>query len=140
MELPDTVTKEYMQENAVFADALNHPIYGGRQIVDPDFLLELDTTELTSPFGDTDVYGKQTVETVQKYRDILKSAVIMQGLKAAYILLRIEDQTNTRTEYPVRCASVRRVGRRHCGKVPQRRARDSKAEQVRVLFGLLQER
>ena len=102
MGLSDTVTKEYMRENTIFADAFNYLIYGGKRVVDPNLLQELDTTEIALPFGDEDAYGKQTVEAVQKYRDVLKSAVIMQDNKAAYILLGIENQTDVHYAMPVR--------------------------------------
>ena len=32
----DIVTKEYMRENAIFADAFNYLIYGGKKVIDPD--------------------------------------------------------------------------------------------------------
>ena len=35
MGLADTVTKAYMKENTVFADAFNYLIYGGKAVVDP---------------------------------------------------------------------------------------------------------
>ena len=34
----DTITKAYIRENAVFADAFNYLIYGGRQVVNPEEL------------------------------------------------------------------------------------------------------
>ena len=46
MGLADTVTKAYMKENTVFADAFNYLIYGGKAVVDPAQLQELDTTEI----------------------------------------------------------------------------------------------
>lgn len=45
MGLADTVTKAYMKENTVFADAFNYLIYGGKTVVNPTQLKELDTTE-----------------------------------------------------------------------------------------------
>ena len=35
MGLADTVTKAYMKENTVFADAFNYLIYGGKAVVNP---------------------------------------------------------------------------------------------------------
>ena len=35
MGLADTVTKAYMKENTVFADAFNYLIYGGKTVVNP---------------------------------------------------------------------------------------------------------
>lgn len=97
MGTADTVTKAYMRENAIFADAFNYMIYGGRRVIDPNSLKELDTTEIALPFGDD-----KTDEAVQKYRDILKSAVIKEDKDAAYVLLGIENQTDIHYAMPVR--------------------------------------
>lgn len=97
MGAADTVTKAYMRENTIFADAFNYLIYGGRQVIDPNGLKELDTTEIALPFGDD-----KTDEAVQKYRDILKSAVIKEDKDAAYVLLGIENQTDIHYAMPVR--------------------------------------
>ena len=102
MGLADTVTKAYMKENTVFADAFNYLIYGGKTVVDPALLQELDTTEIVLPFGAQDENGSQPEDAVQKYRDVLKSAVIKQDGEAAYILLGIENQTDIHYAMPVR--------------------------------------
>lgn len=47
----DTITKDYMKNNSVFADAFNFYVYGGRQVIRPENLRELDTTEFAVPFG-----------------------------------------------------------------------------------------
>lgn len=97
MGAADTVTKAYMRENVVFADAFNYLIYDGEPVIEPEKLKELDATEIAAPFGNGD-----TEEAVQKYRDILKSAVIMQDEKASYVLLGIENQTDIHYAMPVR--------------------------------------
>lgn len=97
MGAADTVTKAYMRKNSIFADAFNYLLYDGKRIIDPDSLNELDTTEIALPFGDN-----STDETVQKYRDILKSAVVKQDEKIAYVLLGIENQTDIHYAMPVR--------------------------------------
>ena len=102
MGLADTVTKAYMKENTVFADAFNYLIYGGKTVVNPTQLKELDTTEIALPFGAQDENGNQPDDAVQKYRDVLKSAVIKQDGEAAYILLGIENQTDIHYAMPVR--------------------------------------
>ena len=86
MGAADTVTKAYMKENTVFADAFNYLLYRGRAVVDPAQLQELDTTEIALPFGAQDEDGKPQEDAVQKYRDVLKSAVIKEDGEAAYIL------------------------------------------------------
>ena len=98
----DTVTKAYMKENTVFADAFNYLIYDGEAVVDPAQLKELDTTEIALPFGVPDESGNPQEEAVQKYRDVLKSAVVKQDEEAAYILLGIENQTDIHYAMPVR--------------------------------------
>ena len=49
MGVADAITKEYMRGSKVFSDAFNYFIYGGEQVVDPEFLHELDTTEIGIP-------------------------------------------------------------------------------------------
>lgn len=90
----DTVTKAYMRKNNIFADAFNYLIYEGKTVVEPERLREVDTTEIALPFGPQE--NGQSNDLVQKYRDILKSAVVMQEDEAAYILLGIENQTDIR--------------------------------------------
>lgn len=97
----DTVTKAYMSNNSVFADAFNYLIYGGKTVVDPEKLHELDTTEIALPFVQEE-NGTRKEEAVQKYRDVLKSAVIKRDNEAAYILLGIENQTDIHYAMPVR--------------------------------------
>ena len=128
----DIVTKEYMRENAVFADAFNYLIYNGKKVIDPAKLKEIDPTEIALPFGDEEKAGEdkkgkvqetewssvkngsvrkktagragKKTDAVQKYRDILKSAVIKQDEKMSYVLLGIENQTDVHYAMPVRNA------------------------------------
>lgn len=98
----DTVTKAYMRKNNIFADAFNYLIYEGKPVVDLEQLRELDTTEIALPFGSQEKENGQSDDLVQKYRDILKSAVVMQEDEVAYILLGIENQTDIHYAMPVR--------------------------------------
>ena len=101
MGMADTVTKEYIRSNEVFADAFNYLIYDGEQVVKPALLQELDTTEIAIPFA-LDEKENPAEDVVQKYRDVLKSAVIMQDAEASYILLGVENQTEIHYAMPVR--------------------------------------
>ena len=67
----------------MFADAFNYLLYDGRAVIDPHDLKEIDPTEIALPFGvrDGKENRKQKEETVQKYRDLLKNAVIMEDGK-----------------------------------------------------------
>lgn len=98
----DTVTKAYMRNNNIFADAFNFLIYKGEHIVNPEKLREVDITELALPFGSSNETENVSDGSVQKYRDILKSAVIMQEDDVSYILLGIENQTDIHYAMPVR--------------------------------------
>ena len=100
MGMAVTVTKAYMRKYNIFADAFNYLIYEGKPVVDPERLREVDTTEIALPFGPQE--NGQSNDLVQKYRDILKSAVVMQEDEAAYILLGIENQTDIHYAMPVR--------------------------------------
>ena len=91
----DTVTKKYMKNPAVFADAFNKFLYHGRQVIKPETLTELDTTEIALPFGKDGA----TVPS-QKYRDVLKLA--MTDGSAAYCLLGIENQSSLHFAMPVK--------------------------------------
>ena len=101
MGMADTVTKEYMRSNKVFADAFNYLIYDGEQVVKSALLQELDTTEIAIPFA-LDENENSAEDVVQKYRDVLKSAVIMQDAEVSYILLGVENQTEIHYAMPVR--------------------------------------
>lgn len=99
MSKKDTVTKTFMRENTVFADAFNYLIFNGKKVIQPERLQELDTTELVQLIAK----GKNNKnESVQKYRDILKATVIMEDENADYLLLGIENQTEIHYAMPVR--------------------------------------
>ena len=96
MRQKDTETKAYMRENKVFADAFNYLIYNGRKEIKPENLKELDTTELVHLVASE---KNQKKETVQKYRDILKSAVIMQDQSATIWYL----ESKIRVKFTMQC-------------------------------------
>ncbi len=91
MGLADTTTKVYTRENSVFADAFNFLLYGGKQIIKPEALQEQDMTEIVIPFDSERNIGKAAKDVTEKYRDVLKTAVVMQDSEMAYILLGIEN-------------------------------------------------
>ena len=93
----DTVTKEYMQDKALFADIFNYYLHGGKQVIKPKQLKPLDTTALSLPYGDDD----KTVP-IQKYRDVLKMVTAMSDGHAAYLVLGIENQSQIHYAMPVK--------------------------------------
>ena len=138
MGTADIVTKEYMRENTVFADAFNYLIYNGEKVIDPANLKEIDPTEIALPFDDEEIAGKEKdgedkkrkvqgttewsslknepvrkktagrsgkkTDAVQRYRDLLKSAVVKQDERTSYVLLGVENQTDVHYAMPVRNA------------------------------------
>lgn len=90
MGVKDTVTAKYMRQNEIFADAFNYFVYGGEQVIHPKSLKELDTREITVPYGGE----KGASQPVQKTRDVIKSVVAMMDKSTAYLLLAIENQSN----------------------------------------------
>ena len=101
MGMADAVTKQYMKENTVFADAFNFLLYNGENVILPQTLRELDTTEVVIPFT-VDDKGKKQAQAVQKYRYILKMTTVMTDDKAAYVLFGVEAQTDIHYAMPVR--------------------------------------
>jgi hypothetical protein len=97
----DVVTKEFMRNNEVFADAVNYCIFNGQNIVKPEDLHELDTAEALFVVGE-DVTGKEIKEGVQKYRDILKHCIIKKSSKQTYVIVGVENQTEINYAMPVK--------------------------------------
>ena len=77
----DTEGKQYLSNPVFFADAFNYLLYDGEQVIKPEELQELDTTELTVP------YGNNARAPVQKYRDLLKMWNAMMDENAIYVIL-----------------------------------------------------
>ena len=93
----DTISKKYMSDNVKFADAFNFYLYSGKQIINPDDLIERDTTEIALPYK-----NREETYTVEKYRDLLKKSVIKSDDKFIYLLLGIENQSEIHYAMPVR--------------------------------------
>ena len=78
----DMETKEYVKRPEVFADLFNHLLYDGKLVIVPEKLVEMDTTELSMPYGDS-----STVFPSQRYRDNPQNTVVMEDEDAAYALI-----------------------------------------------------
>ena len=73
----------------------NKFLYHGKQVIRPESLTEMDTTEIAVPYGD----GKAGLPT-QKYRDVLK--LMMTDGNVAYCILGCEDQSAIHYAMPVK--------------------------------------
>ena len=72
-------------------------MYDGEQVIHPEDLQERDSTEILSVFG----LDEKEIQ-MQKWRDLLKSAVIKSTKNAFYVLLGVENQTDVHYAMPVR--------------------------------------
>ena len=99
MSLQDTVTKQYVSDPKVFADAFNYLIYDGEQVIRPEQLTDLDATQFAIPYREEEE-GKP--EATQKYRDVLKTLAVKTDEHCTYLVLGIENQTNVHYAMPVR--------------------------------------
>ena len=98
----DSVTKDYMNQSTIFADAFHFLLYKGEPVIRPENLSALDPTE-TGIIRFTNDEGKQEqIKTIQKYRDLLKAAVIMTDENTTYLILGIENQNLVHYAMPVR--------------------------------------
>ncbi len=97
MAAKDIVTKEYMKDAAVFADAFNYFLFDGQQVIEPSKLRAMDTTEIGMPYGEGSIGAP-----VQKFRDNLKYLTAMEDESAAYLILGIENQTDVQLAMPVK--------------------------------------
>ena len=94
----DTITKNYMRNTDIFADFFNGYIYNGKEIIKSTELFDVDTSNIAIL---PSFKGTKPV-TIQKYRDILKKAVLKQSDTAYYLLLGIENQSDIHYAMPVR--------------------------------------
>ncbi len=93
----DAITKQYMKDAKIFADAFNFLLYDGKNVICPSRLRTMDTAEIVLPFGEG-----QTASPVQKYRDNLKYLAAMEDETAAYAILGLEGQSDIHYAMPVR--------------------------------------
>ncbi len=67
----DNATKNFIEKNRIFADVFNFFIYDGEQVIKPDTLQPLDTSEII-------LNQKLPINknSLKKYRDIIKQWAI----------------------------------------------------------------
>ena len=84
----DTITKDYINDPYIFADAFNYFLYNGESVILPEKLHPLDTTVTGVPYGADDA-----AVPVQKFRDTMKYFSGMEDGSAVYLLLGVELQS-----------------------------------------------
>lgn len=97
MGTKDAKAREFLSNNERFADLFNFYLLKGKQVIKPNDLQEKDTASVLSLYG----IDKKEVQK-QKWRDILKSAIIKLSKHGIFILLGIENQSDIHYAMPVR--------------------------------------
>ena len=88
MGKPNVVTKQYMKDNARFADAFNFFLFHGEQVIKPEELTEQDVTEMALP------KGLKGAVAVEKIRDVLKGCCVKTAGSITYLIMGIENQSD----------------------------------------------
>ena len=92
----DTEAKKFLGKKEAFADAFNFLLYDGAPILNPTNLHEMDTSQITVP------YGNNAHLPVQKYRDLLRIWEAKTDGKAIYVILGAEIQGKVHYAMPVK--------------------------------------
>ncbi len=93
----DALTYNYMNDNTRFADIMNFYLYGGKQVIRPEDLKDMDTRMTVLPFGE----DFQSVP-VQTFRDLLKYACMRTDDRAAYLIFGVENESIVSYAMPAR--------------------------------------
>ena len=88
MGVKENVITKYMGQKHIFADLLNYYIHGGRQVIGPHSLEELDICEAEALYGGQDGDG----QLAQGTGGVMESLIAMTDGRAAYLLLAVEAQ------------------------------------------------
>ena len=97
MSAKDTKSKEYLSDNHRFADACNYVLYDGQKVIKAEDLTEQDSIEVLSILG----INEKEIQK-QKWRDLLKRAIIKTANNTIYVLLGIENQSEIHYAMPVK--------------------------------------
>ena len=90
----DSLAKEYIKDNAIFADLINFYFFDGeKKVIDSD-LKELDTTSVAT---------LKEKKQIQRYRDLVKEACIKEDSNNTYIIFGIENQSEIDNKMVFRC-------------------------------------
>lgn len=94
----DTCTKDYVEDNNVFADIFNYFLYEGEQRIRPELLMSVDAAEIAIPYGE-----EENDVPAQKFRDKMKILSAKKDMSAVYLILGLENQSEIHYAMPVKC-------------------------------------
>ena len=94
----DVYAKEYFSNNRIFADIFNYFIYDGNEVLQAEDLESRDTDLVSIPYG-----SDGADEVMERFRDVMKLAVVKRCGDVAFVLLGIEEQSSIHYAMPVKC-------------------------------------
>lgn len=98
MGIIDNVTRDYLKDANVFADAFNYLLYKGDSVIKPQNLRTMSTAKLTKK------NGEKELEYVERTRDLLREVIVQHSIDNGinYMILGIESQSYIDYAMPVR--------------------------------------
>lgn len=87
----DTIISNYLNDNTVFADAINFCLYSGKQVIDSDNLISLDKSD-PCVFIPTSFLESIHSKTSQEHRDSVRTTVFKQYNGTIYAVLGTTNQ------------------------------------------------
>lgn len=93
---PDTVLKNYWNDNEQFADLFNAVLFDGRQIIKADELENMDTEESTV------LENREYAESIKASRDNIKIQKKSSVYGVQFVLLGLESQEHIHYAMPIR--------------------------------------
>ena len=92
----DAVSKKYFGKQETFADVFNYLLFGGKQVIKPNELEELDSNQVAVLFKDKDL------QDIQKQRDLLKLWNVMTDGDTIFVLFGVEIQGFVHYAMPIK--------------------------------------
>jgi len=93
---PDTVLKNYWNNNEQFADLFNAVLFKGKIVIRPDELVDVDTEESTI------LEHREYAESMKAARDNIKICKKSTALGVEFVLLGLESQEHIHYAMPMR--------------------------------------
>lgn len=93
---PDTVLKNYWNDNEQFADLFNAVLFDGESVIKADELEDADTEESTV------LENKEYVESIQASRDVIKIQKKSKTLGVEFVMYGLENQERIHYAMPMR--------------------------------------
>lgn len=93
---PDTVLKNYWNDNAQFADIFNAVLFDGKQVIKPEELEDADTEESSV------LEHKEYAESLKASRDTIKVSKKSTAYGVEFVMLGLESQEHIHYAMPLR--------------------------------------